>query len=101
MTHVLIPTTAATAGLVGGYSLARLTGVRPIGGLALAAGGVTAFKGWQNNRGTATAAALTGVYLGSFGYSHVLYKKIGPWPAVASVTAATALASLVAGGPKK
>lgn len=100
MTKVLIPTAAASAGLVGGYSLARVTGVRATGGLALAAGGAAAFCSWKKNRGLATATALTAVYLGSFGYSHVLYKKIGPWPSVAAVTGATALASLAFGGPR-
>lgn len=95
--NVLIPTAASAAGLVGGYKVARATGVRPLGGVALAAGGVAAFKGWQKNAGTARAAALTALYLGSFGYSHALHKKIGPWPAVLAVTGATAMGSLALG----
>lgn len=95
--NVLIPTVASAAGLIGGYKVARVTGVRPLGGVALAAGGAVAFAGWQKNAGNARAAALTGLYLGSFGYSHVLHKKIGPWPAVLTVTGATALGSLVFG----
>lgn len=101
MTNVLVPTVASSAGLLGGYYLARATGIRPLGAIGLAAGGGTAFKAWQNNRGTATAAALTAVYLGGFSYSHVLHKKIGAWPAVLSVTGTSAAASLLFGGPKK
>lgn len=95
--NVLIPTLAATGGLVGGYSLARATGVRALGGVGLAAGGVAAFAGWKKNAGVGRATALTAVYLGSFGYSHVLSKQIGAWPAVGAVTGATALASLALG----
>ena len=98
--NVLVPTLAATAGLMGGYKVARLTNIRALGGVALAAGGAAAYTGWQKNAGTPTALALTGVYLGAFGYSHALHKKIGPWPAVCTVTGATALASLAFGRPK-
>lgn len=98
--NVVIPTAAAAAGLMGGYSIARSTGVRALGGVGLAAGGAAAFYGWQRNAGTATAAALTGVYLGAFGYSHALAKQIGAWPSVYTVTAATAVASLVCGREK-
>lgn len=99
--NALIPTAAASAGLMGGYKVARLTEVRALGGLALAAGGAAAFAGWKKNVGAGTATALTAVYLGGFGYSHVLHKKIGPWPAVCAVTGATALASLAFGREKK
>lgn len=98
--NVLIPTAAASAGLMGGYKVARATGIRPLGGIALATGGAIAFAGWKKNAGTGAAVALTAVYLGAFGYSHVLHKKIGPWPAVCTVTGATAVASLVFGREK-
>ncbi|MDO4898267.1 MAG: hypothetical protein Q3965_03065 [Rothia sp. (in: high G+C Gram-positive bacteria)] len=99
--NVLIPTAAAATGLMGGYKIARATKVRALGGVALAAGGAAAFAGWQKNAGTGTATTLTALYLGAFGYSHALHKKIGPWPAVCAVTGATALASLVFGREKK
>ncbi len=99
--NVLIPTAAASAGLMGGYKIARLTQVRALGGVALAAGGAAAFAGWQQNAGRARALGLTAVYLGAFGYSHALHKKIGPWPAVCTVTGATALASLAFGREQK
>ena len=98
---VIIPTAAALAGLMDGYKIARLTKVRALGGLALAAGGAAAFAGWKKNAGSSRAAALTGIYLGAFGYSHALHKKIGPWPAVCTVSAVTALASLLLGREKK
>ncbi|MFW0110266.1 hypothetical protein [Rothia sp. P13129] len=94
---VMVPTIASVTGLMGGYKIARVTGVRALGGVVLAAGGAVAYSGWKKNAGTSTALALTGVYLGSFGYSHVLAHKIGAWPSVCAVTGATAAASVVFG----
>ena len=54
----------AGLGLVGGWLTARTTGVRPLGA----------------------------TYLAAFGASHGLAKKIGAWPAVITVTAATCTA---------
>lgn len=82
-----------TTGLIGGYVTARATGIRPLGGLVLAACGTAAYREWQRSAGTGTAAALTGCYLAAFGLSHPLAKKVGPWPAVLTVTAATAAAA--------
>jgi hypothetical protein len=39
--------------------------------------------------------ALVGVYLGGFGASHPLAKKIGAWPSVFTVAAVSAGASYV------
>ncbi|OMH24847.1 hypothetical protein BKD30_07225 [Tersicoccus phoenicis] len=86
-----------TTGLFGGYAVARLTGVRALGGVALAAAGAAAFAGWKQNVGVGRAAALTGIYLAAFGGSHPLAKKLGAWPSVATVAGATAIASLAAG----
>ena len=85
------------AGLVGGYLVARETGIRPLGGAVLAAAGAIAGRRWLQWTGPATTAALGAVYLGSFGASHPLAKRIGPWPSVlaaasVSATAAWALA---------
>ena len=85
------------AGLVGGYAVARWSGRRELGGAVLAAAGVVAGRSWARSTGPATTAALTAAYLGAFGASHPLAKKIGAWPSVYAVTAATALASLVFG----
>jgi hypothetical protein len=89
-----IPTApVAAAGLVGGYVVARRTKVRPLGGAVLGAAGLMAGRTWARTTGPATTALLSGIYLGGFGASHPLAKKIGPWPAVLSVAAVSAVAS--------
>jgi hypothetical protein len=80
-------------GLVGGYLTARETMIRPLGGVVLAAAGVYAGRTWLAKRGAATTAGLSAAYLLGFGLSHPLAKKIGAWPSVLAVTAATAGAS--------
>ena len=91
-----IPTApVVAAGLVGGYLVARETKIRPLGGAVLAAAGVVAGRQWLRTVGPAGTAALTVIYLGGFGLSHPLAKRIGAWPAVlgaAAVSAASALA---------
>ncbi|MBO1754610.1 hypothetical protein [Allobranchiibius sp. CTAmp26] len=77
-------------GLVGGYLAARETGVRPVGGVVLAAAGGYAARSWVAKVGPAGAAALGATYLLSFGLSHPLAKKIGAWPSVLTVAAASA-----------
>lgn len=77
-------------GLVGGYVAARETGVRPIGGVVLAAAGGYAARTWVARVGPAGAAALGATYLLSFGLSHPLAKKIGAWPSVLTVAAVCA-----------
>lgn len=77
-----------TAGLVGGYVVARET-KRALGGAVFAAAGAAAFETWRRQAGLGTAAALTGGYLAAFGVSHPLAKKVGAWPSVLGVTAAT------------
>lgn len=79
--------------LIGGYLVARETKVRPLGGAVLAVGGIVAGRQWARTAGPATTVALTAVYLGGFGASHPLAKKIGAWPAVFSAAGASALAS--------
>lgn len=86
-----IPTASVVAaGLVGGYATARFSGKRPLGGVVLAAAGTMAAKQWTQQVGPVGAAALTAVYVGAFGASHPLAKKIGAWPSVAAVTVAAA-----------
>jgi hypothetical protein len=91
-----IPTAPIVAGsLIGGYLVARETKVRPLGGAVLLAGGIAAGRRWMQTGGAGTTAVLTGIYLGGFGASHPLAKKIGAWPAVltaAGVSAASAWA---------
>ncbi|SOE12772.1 hypothetical protein SAMN06272775_3761 [Streptomyces sp. 2323.1] len=92
MTGVPTSLTAAT-GLLSGYAVARWTKKRPLGGVALAAAGVVAARGWQRKAGSATAAALSGAYVAAFAGSHPLAKKIGAWPSVCAVAGGVAAAS--------
>ncbi|GAA1462797.1 hypothetical protein NE857_25065 [Nocardiopsis exhalans] len=93
-----IPSAAlTTAGLIGGYSVARATGNRPLGGAVLAGFGAAAFETTRRSSGLGTAIALTGVYVAAFGLSHPLARKVGSWPAVLGVTAATAAVAVVSG----
>lgn len=75
-------------GLIGGWLTARETGIRPLGGVVLAAAGAWAGRSWYAKQGAPTAAGLTAAYLAAFGASHPLAKKIGAWPSVLAVTAA-------------
>ncbi|MFC7455953.1 hypothetical protein ACFQS2_01990 [Brachybacterium sp. GCM10030267] len=77
-------------GLIGGWLTARETGLRPLGGVVLAAAGLYAGRTWLARRGPATAAALGATYVLGFGLSHPLAKKIGAWPAVLTVTGVAA-----------
>jgi hypothetical protein len=89
-----IPTAPiVAASLVGGYLVARETGVRPLGGVVLAAGGVVATRTWVKTSGPVTAGVLLATYLGGFGASHPLAKKIGAWPSVLTVAGVSAAAS--------
>ncbi|WP_150242849.1 hypothetical protein [Nocardiopsis quinghaiensis] len=86
-----VPSAVLTsAGLLGGYTVARTTGNRPLGGVVPAAFGAAAFGTWRRRSGVGAAVALTGVYVGAFGLAHPLARKVGPWPAVLGVTAAVA-----------
>jgi hypothetical protein len=89
------------ASLVGGYLVARETKIRPLGGAVLAAGGVVAGRQWARTTGPVGTAALAGVYLASFGASHPLAKKIGPWPAVVSAAAVSAVAAWLVSDRKR
>lgn len=83
----------AALGLIGGYLTARETGIRPLGGVLLGTAGAYAGRTWLAKRGPSVTAALSVIYVLGFGLSHPLAKKIGPWPAVLSVTAVSAGAS--------
>ncbi|UQU62054.1 hypothetical protein COUCH_23765 [Couchioplanes caeruleus] len=96
-----VPTAAVTAGsLIGGWQLARRTGIRPLGGVVLAAGGVLAGREWARRTSPAVTAGLLATYVGAFGLSHPLAKRIGPWPSVLAVSALTAAASYAAADRK-
>ncbi|MDN5767988.1 MAG: hypothetical protein L0H96_19670 [Humibacillus sp.] len=83
----------AALGLVGGYVVARESGIRPLGGVVLGGAGLYAGRSWLAKAGVPGAAGLAALYLGGFGASHVLAKKIGAWPAVLTVAAVSAAAS--------
>ncbi|MGW0043758.1 hypothetical protein [Rhodococcus sp. NPDC003348] len=83
----------AAGGLVGGYAVARQTGNRPLGGAVLGVVGSVCGTYWARTSGPARTAALVATYVGAFGASHPLAKKIGAWPSVGVVAAGTALAS--------
>lgn len=82
-------------GLIGGWLTARETGIRPLGGVVLGAAGLWAGRSWLAKTNPATTAALTATYLGAFGLSHPLAKKIGAWPAVLAVTGVASSAACV------
>ncbi|MFW9114354.1 hypothetical protein [Corynebacterium striatum] len=82
--------TTVALGLIGGWVTAKETGIRPLGGVILGAAGIWAGRSWLDKTNPATTAALSALYLGAFGASHPLAKKIGAWPSVLTVTAASA-----------
>ncbi|MGH4032713.1 hypothetical protein ACQB60_27685 [Actinomycetota bacterium Odt1-20B] len=92
-----VPTSAAVAvsGLIGGYATARFTKKRPLGGAVLAVAGAAAAQQWRAKAGGKTATALSLAYVGAFGASHPLAKKVGAWPAVFGVAGAVGVASWV------
>ncbi|MFE3324601.1 hypothetical protein [Streptomyces sp. NPDC059176] len=92
-----IPAAAVAAGgLIGGYGIARWTGRRPLGGVALAAAGAAAARQWRREAGGRVAAGLGAAYVAAFAGSHPLAKKVGAWPAVFTVAGGVALASWAA-----
>ena len=61
----------------------------------LGAAGLLAGRTWARTSGPVATAALTATYLGAFGASHPLAKKVGAWPSVGIVTAVAAGAAYV------
>lgn len=92
--RTLLPSSAvAAAGLVGGFLVAQKTGRRNVGGALFAAAGAWCAWDWYRAAGPAASAGLSALYVAAMGGSHPLAKKIGTWPSVIAVTAATAGAS--------
>ncbi|HET7398201.1 MAG TPA: hypothetical protein VFJ94_06735 [Intrasporangium sp.] len=85
----------AALGLIGGYVAARESGIRPLGGVVLGIAGLYAGRTWLAKAGAPGTALLSAVYLGGFGASHPLAKKVGPWPAVLAVAGVSAAAAHV------
>ena len=93
----VLPALLTSTGLLGGFKTGQVTKNRPLAGAVLAAAGAGAFALWKRDVGAGRAAALTAGYVAAFGLSHPLAKKIGAWPSLYTVTAATAAASLLFG----
>ena len=83
----------AGASLVLGFAVADVTGVRPLGGLVLAAAAAWLFVRWRAQAGTGRALALVAFYAAAFVVSHLVADALGTWGAVLSVAAAVAAAS--------
>ncbi|MCU1473108.1 hypothetical protein [Amnibacterium sp.] len=94
----LLAPALTTSGLLAGYGAARATGVRALGGVVLAAFGAGAFVVVQRAAGPVRAGTLTVAYLAAFGGSHPLAKRLGAWPSVLAVAAATAVVAAAATG---
>jgi|SRR4051794_35163172 hypothetical protein len=89
-----VPTAPLVAsGLVGGYVVARETKVRPLGGAVLGAFGLAAALLWRRRTSAPITGLLLGTYVGGFGLSHPLAKRVGAWPAVLGAAAVSAAAS--------
>lgn len=86
-----IPTSLlASTGLIAGFAVAVGTGSRPLGGVVLAAFGLSCIYFWVRRDGAGTAARLTIVGVVAFALSHALGLVIGAWPSVLLVSAVTA-----------
>lgn len=84
-----IPTApVVAAGLVGGFTAARYSGHRELGGVVFAGAGVWCGRSWLKSSGPGVMGLLSATYLAAFGVSHPLAKKLGAWPSVLAVTAA-------------
>ena len=90
MNRLLVPL-LTSAGLLGGFGVARATGVRAAGGGVLGAVGVGVFVLVARRGGPLRAAIVVLAYLGAFGGSHPLAKRLGAWPSVVAVAAASAV----------
>jgi len=89
-----LPTAPLAAGsLIAGWAVVASTGSRPLGGVVLAAGGLSCIGIWRHRHGARTAARLAAVGFAAFVASHVLALAVGPWPAVLIAAAATAAAT--------
>jgi len=67
----------AAGGLIAGFGLAIGTGSRPLGGVVLAACGLTCLAAWRQRDPGRIAAGLTVTGLAAFAVSHLLGDVIG------------------------
>ena len=82
----------AAGGLIAGFGVAVASGSRPLGGVVLAAAGLSCIAVWRTRDRTAVTVGLTVTGLAAFALSHVLADAIGAWPSVFTVAALTAAA---------
>ncbi|MGH9069319.1 MAG: hypothetical protein ACRD0J_17785 [Acidimicrobiales bacterium] len=87
----------AALGLLGGFSVARSTGRRGLGGAVFGLAGLLAGRGWQRSGGPLAAAGMGALYAAAMGGSHPLAKKLGAWPSVLVVTGVVGAASELVG----
>ncbi|HET8976538.1 MAG TPA: hypothetical protein VFN87_00170 [Solirubrobacteraceae bacterium] len=80
----------AATGLIAGFGDAVASGSRPLGGVVMAAFGLSCIAVWLRRDSRRVAAQLTGIGLLAFALSHVLGRVIGAWPSVLVVSAVTA-----------
>jgi hypothetical protein len=85
----------ASGSLVVGFAVAQATGIRPLGGVVLAAGAGWCAVRWRRSVGTARSAALVAVYIACFVASHLIADTVGTWGAVFLVAAVAGLAALL------
>ena len=85
----------ASGSLLVGFAVAQATGVRPLGGIVLAAGAGWCALRWRRSVGMARTVGLVVLYLVAFAGSHILADAVGTWPAVLLVSAVMGLATLV------
>jgi hypothetical protein len=96
-----IPSSALTsAGLIGGFAVARASKHRHWGGMVAAGAGLAAVEVCRRRAGLVPALALGTTYAGALYSSHPLAKKLGAWPSVFAVTGATAAAAAVLARPR-
>jgi len=96
LSRILAPA-ITTTGLLAGYGVARRTGVRALGGVVLGAFGAAAFAVVNRGAGAARAGIVTAAYLGAFGGSHPLAKRLGAWRSVLAVAAGAAAVAATVG----
>ncbi|MCZ2819415.1 hypothetical protein O2V63_03620 [Modestobacter sp. VKM Ac-2977] len=85
---------AVAVGLAAGFGVAQGTGVRALGGVVFAAGGLAAGWLWYRRRGAGIAAVLAVGYVAAFVLAHVLAIGVG-WPAWLAVGLVTVVAAAV------
>lgn len=97
-----VPTAPVVAlGLAGGFAAAQATGARPLGGVLMAGANAVAAHDWYARGGWPMVAGLSAVFWGAMGVSHPLAHKIGAWPSVAVVSAASAAVAYLASDRKR